>query len=111
MIRRPPRSTLFPYTTLFRSAAVLGRVDRQVVVLAHEDRFAVTADDELGRDRSVEGPHLEGVLNGQARVESRGERDGGIDSRVELRRDAGVVGDVALRPFRADFTRACPFRT
>src|SRR3712207_7633443 len=24
MIRRPPRSTLFPYTTLFRSFAVLG---------------------------------------------------------------------------------------
>src|SRR3712207_7875807 len=24
MIRRPPRSTLFPYTTLFRSAPVLG---------------------------------------------------------------------------------------
>src|SRR2546428_10325440 len=24
MIRRPPRSTLFPYTTLFRSAAALG---------------------------------------------------------------------------------------
>src|SRR5260370_40742709 len=24
MIRRPPRSTLFPYTTLFRSMAVLG---------------------------------------------------------------------------------------
>src|SRR3712207_9516883 len=27
MIRRPPRSTLFPYTTLFRSGDVLG--DRQ----------------------------------------------------------------------------------
>src|SRR5688572_32196685 len=24
MLRRPPRSTLFPYTTLFRSAAVAG---------------------------------------------------------------------------------------
>src|SRR2546427_9099493 len=24
MIRRPPRSTLFPYTTLFRSVALLG---------------------------------------------------------------------------------------
>src|SRR2546423_10465910 len=24
MIRRPPRSTLFPYTTLFRSAGVVG---------------------------------------------------------------------------------------
>src|SRR3712207_8741624 len=28
MIRRPPRSTLFPYTTLFRS--ILGRVDDPV---------------------------------------------------------------------------------
>src|SRR5437867_9258069 len=27
MIRRPPRSTLFPYTTLFRSAAVVGTVN------------------------------------------------------------------------------------
>src|SRR2546430_12039378 len=26
MIRRPPRSTLFPYTTLFRSSAWLGRL-------------------------------------------------------------------------------------
>src|SRR3712207_6986432 len=25
MIRRPPRSTLFPYTTLFRSHRILGR--------------------------------------------------------------------------------------
>src|SRR3712207_6879180 len=24
MIRRPPRSTLFPYTTLFRSAGIIG---------------------------------------------------------------------------------------
>src|SRR5690349_24193022 len=28
MIRRPPRSTLFPYTTLFRSPAVADVVDR-----------------------------------------------------------------------------------
>src|SRR5690349_24233576 len=27
MIRRPPRSTLFPYTTLFRSVAVPGLLD------------------------------------------------------------------------------------
>src|SRR5258707_8163416 len=31
MIRRPPRSTLFPYTTLFRSLAFLERlVDREI---------------------------------------------------------------------------------
>src|SRR5256885_9669273 len=27
MIRRPPRSTLFPYTTLFRSASAVRRAD------------------------------------------------------------------------------------
>src|SRR5260370_29707516 len=36
MIRRPPRSTLFPYTTLFRSAKANQRalVDRRVLVRA-----------------------------------------------------------------------------
>src|SRR4051794_41573571 len=29
MIRRPPRSTLFPYTTLFRSAFYLRTMDRR----------------------------------------------------------------------------------
>src|SRR2546429_6261579 len=29
MIRRPPRSTLFPYTTLFRSASRQVRIDSQ----------------------------------------------------------------------------------
>src|SRR3712207_8242796 len=30
MIRRPPRSTLFPYTTLFRSARVRAEVDGMI---------------------------------------------------------------------------------
>src|SRR3712207_8357928 len=38
MIRRPPRSTLFPYTTLFRSEGALVRHDREV---AHEHRLAL----------------------------------------------------------------------
>src|SRR2546422_7152348 len=33
MIRRPPRSTLFPYTTLFRSACARSRTDADVHVL------------------------------------------------------------------------------
>src|SRR5438094_5957314 len=32
MNRRPPRSTLFPYTTLFRSSDVTGDVDLQYVI-------------------------------------------------------------------------------
>src|SRR3989442_14656029 len=35
MIRRPPRSTLFPYTTLFRSRAAVGRLE---LSLAPRDR-------------------------------------------------------------------------
>src|SRR5256885_12072739 len=37
MIRRPPRSTLFPYTTLFRSGAVRAHDDPEdrVVALEH----------------------------------------------------------------------------
>src|SRR3712207_8167600 len=37
MIRRPPRSTLFPYTTLFRSDAALLEVDRAVTPVGHDD--------------------------------------------------------------------------
>src|SRR5688572_30976728 len=40
MIRRPPRSTLFPYTTLFRSLAVL---DRWVGSTRSPDRLALAA--------------------------------------------------------------------
>src|SRR5260221_4503879 len=35
MIRRPPRSTLFPYTTLFRSVVELEKVLEQYVGVAH----------------------------------------------------------------------------
>src|SRR5256885_11831381 len=31
MIRRPPRSTLFPYTTLFRSIVAIDRGDHDVI--------------------------------------------------------------------------------
>src|SRR3989454_7643254 len=32
MIRRPPRSTLFPYTTLFRSRVHVGRIRRHLLL-------------------------------------------------------------------------------
>src|SRR3712207_7196283 len=34
MIRRPPRSTLFPYTTLFRSSAVIVQRSRGLLAVA-----------------------------------------------------------------------------
>src|SRR3712207_8699322 len=44
MIRRPPRSTLFPYTTLFRSARHVTR-DRGVLALARDLVDLVDVDD------------------------------------------------------------------
>src|SRR3712207_8944540 len=55
MIRRPPRSTLFPYTTLFRSA--LGRqllhqlLERDVLVLIGTQRRLADAAEQLAEAR------------------------------------------------------------
>src|SRR2546422_9638228 len=38
MIRRPPRSTLFPYTTLFRSRLAQHHVERTHPVARHEQQ-------------------------------------------------------------------------
>src|SRR2546427_10606548 len=60
MIRRPPRSTLFPYTTLFRSTIAIGIVvDDAIIVLEnayrhqeelHEapEQAAVNGTNEIG---------------------------------------------------------------
>src|SRR5260370_2297515 len=51
MIRRPPRSTLFPYTTLFRS--ILQGVRKQIAQdLAH--RVLIGPDGEVIRDLHLE---------------------------------------------------------
>src|SRR5689334_24225842 len=44
MIRRPPRSTLFPYTTLFRSRAVEKRRSRPADAVRPRDRLSLRAD-------------------------------------------------------------------
>src|SRR5688572_31373085 len=52
MIRRPPRSTLFPYTTLFRSAGDRPG-QRAVAARRGEGRVRVRG----GRPRPLPGPH------------------------------------------------------
>src|SRR5256885_11416425 len=61
MIRRPPRSTLFPYTTLFRS-----HIDSQMFL-----RFAVhDRHEESGRERGV-FTALYGLADSQDRKSTR----------------------------------------
>src|SRR2546427_10931743 len=69
MIRRPPRSTLFPYTTLFRSR----------VVQRSERRELTDGGDDLGVDsRRADEPRAavdDAVCDGlRSRPESLGER-------------------------------------
>src|SRR2546430_15958165 len=88
MIRRPPRSTLFPYTTLFRSVANDTLFVRRLVQAAHlkQLQFAVAGDcegvpdfvgtwhthpyraDAAGRgpkETRASAPALEGVAGGR----------------------------------------------
>src|SRR3712207_7959091 len=55
MIRRPPRSTLFPYTTLFRSRAAIG-VDAAIVA---GDAKAFQARQHLRRESFVDLDYVE----------------------------------------------------
>src|SRR3712207_7780274 len=74
MIRRPPRSTLFPYTTLFRSSPLARGVERPVVALRRPGLLDA-ADRAPGRE-----------LDDQTRRERRrsGEQTSELQSRQKL---------------------------
>src|SRR5258708_12219859 len=59
MIRRPPRSTLFPYTTLFRSVTAIAddAADRRTEVVA-ADREQVRAEVIIARARNRAGADI-----------------------------------------------------
>src|SRR3712207_7064483 len=75
MIRRPPRSTLFPYTTLFRSAAAILRTNG-------EQTYPLLVQCPAGRARRARTP---------------GGRAGGTAAR-----DGGPAGPVARAVVLAD---------
>src|SRR3712207_8530409 len=73
MIRRPPRSTLFPYTTLFRSER---RVERGV------------GDQRVGRGeraREVDGAHVEAPIEGGGVTRPAGHRSEEHTSELQSR--------------------------
>src|SRR5688572_32746534 len=65
MIRRPPRSTLFPYTTLFRST-LIDRTAMSAMIKEKKDRFAglYDADGRLVAGHvTLSGPGLVGPVD------------------------------------------------
>src|SRR5258706_3561883 len=68
MIRRPPRSTLFPYTTLFRSHAVTAAANTMNVVFVTKYRMSPPR----ANDRSA--PRRLANENGRRSLDARGIR-------------------------------------
>src|SRR3712207_8755255 len=76
MIRRPPRSTLFPYTTLFRSLEKLGEQGRHRSPFVEVDTdvaFGLGEDEgsfERGKRLVVFAPRLQGQDRKSTRLNS-----------------------------------------
>src|SRR3712207_9146607 len=64
MIRRPPRSTLFPYTTLFRS----DELERRQMLAEDDPPVAVLGQHLLERGELPVAPHLPRGLRELARL-------------------------------------------
>src|SRR5256886_8374836 len=116
MIRRPPRSTLFPYTTLFRSLgrahqAGLAHRERREVVVQHERLAALALErvDDLRIARGAEsGRHQRlGLAAGEQRRavgarhhpdldgdRAHGARVASVDARLAV--EDSLAHDVAL---------------
>src|SRR3712207_7993263 len=78
MIRRPPRSTLFPYTTLFRSGVGPVRVEDVHVLHAHALQALVEAREYMLARAPLAigpGPHLVARLRGDDELVAIGPED------------------------------------
>src|SRR3712207_8345206 len=78
MIRRPPRSTLFPYTTLFRSGPLHGEdldgtADPLQGTLAQRVHEEVAVDELLGDIADRDGPGVGRLLDPRGEIGNRSE--------------------------------------
>src|SRR2546422_4762471 len=91
MIRRPPRSTLFPYTTLFRSVR-LGHVlaqDLDGLSAHHEQRAEVT---DQGREDILVSAALQRVRRGDRfTLLSQGAKQAADDLALTVERDQALL--------------------
>src|SRR3712207_7207032 len=81
MIRQPPRSTLFPYTTLFRSdGAAVGLHDRGDDRQAQAAAAGAADARGVGAPEAVEYPRLVGGRDARARVRDRDRKSTRLNS-------------------------------
>src|SRR3712207_9447427 len=101
MIRRPPRSTLFPYTTLFRSRQVQEAADLRLGVHLAGALLEAADQQHLAKDE------LTGLLVGQRVRVLLDARVGGLaDPRLVLRRHCGDRKSTRLNSSHANISYA-----
>src|SRR2546425_13115034 len=117
MIRRPPRSTLFPYTTLFRSAVGVASGDLNLAVWQDAQRRAPAGDlqrPDRGEALARGVEELSGVEDSRAiRREAAGDQDLAAleeDGPVGLTRNAKPPGQQGQAPRSRVVDLRCPLR-
>src|SRR2546427_7497882 len=90
MIRRPPRSTLFPYTTLFRS-----RRSRRMMRLPWFEYRAPRSIGEAARILAGEGPDAMLIAGGTDLLPNMKRRQMAPKTLVSLKRVEGLKGNGA----------------
>src|SRR5216683_7028574 len=101
MIRRPPRSTLFPYTTLFRSER------RRLAISDHDNLlhvFALALQNALGKAQALARI---GVVGANLHARELRQRDlfGGIMKQDQRERISGILSSQQMRERHGDFFR------
>src|SRR3712207_9108111 len=89
MIRRPPRSTLFPYTTLFRSVKVkLGPIN-----LTYQGKASFVEKDEAAHKAVIDGRGKDQRGNGTAAALITAQlKAEGDTTRVDVLTDLNITG-------------------
>src|SRR3989449_497560 len=109
MIRRPPRSTLFPYTTLFRSEiAVAGSYRRRRETIGDLDVLVTSDDSTKVMDRFVRYPEVAKVLS-QGETRATVKLRGGLQ--VDLRAVEPAAYGAALLYFTGSKAHNIELRT
>src|SRR3712207_5852000 len=91
MIRRPPRSTLFPYTTLFRSPTTLYELPTNSFVA----NFIGQTNAFSGTVESVSGDRVTLRTSGGMKIEATSREDAGVE--------VGAAVQAAVRPEKVRF--------
>ena len=103
MIRRPPRSTLFPYTTLFRSSEAIicaSTGNTSAAAAAYAARAGIKAFVVIPEGKIALGKLAQAMIHGSIIIQIKGNFDDGMQIVKEISDHAPVTIVNSINPFR-----------